>query len=424
MYRAICILLGCVPALLAEAPAAIAIRNARVVTGTGVVLERGTVVLGNGLIEAVGEDPPLKPGVWVMEGKGLTVYPGLIDALSSWGIPAGPPAQPAPQPAPAARGPEDRPLNTSWLRAADLIQPGDPRIEAARNAGFTTAVTFPMTGIFAGQGAVVNLAGERAGDMVVAAPTGLYVTLGGAGGFASFPGSLMGVIAYLRQSYIDADYYRVVQANYARHPAGARRPAYDRAIEGLRDCPRVLLPAGRKVEMARMLRLAAELNVKPVLYGGHEAYRAIQTLKQSPVPVLVSLKWPERDKDADPELPESLRTLETRESAPAGPAALAQAGIPFAFYSGGVERPRDLLKAVKRAIDAGLSQQDALRALTLSTALIYGVADRLGSIEPGKIANLVVTRGGLFDEKTEIQCVFIDGVKFEPPKETTGEAGK
>ncbi|MCC6860631.1 MAG: amidohydrolase family protein [Bryobacterales bacterium] len=430
MKRVLPAILALAAALGAEPPSAIAIRGARIVPVSGPVLERGTVVLRDGLIEAVGENLSPAPDVWIMEGKGLTVYPGLIDALSSWGLPAPAsassanriPQAGAPPPAAPAKGPEDRPSNTSWLRAADLIQPSDRRLEEARGAGFTSAAVFPTSGIFAGQGAVINLAGDRAGEMVVATPAGLYLSLR-SGMNAGFPGSLMGVIAYIRQSFLDAGHYRAAQAAYQR-TAAMKRPAYDRAVEGLLDCPRVLLPAGRAAEIDRMLRLAAELNLKPVLYGGHEAHRAIGRLRASGAPVLLNLKWPERDREADPEQKDSLQVLEFRDKAPSSAAALARAGLPFAFYSGGVERPRDLRKAVKKAIDAGLAPADALKALTLGAAAIYGVSGRLGSLEPGKIANLVVTDGDLFEEKTKIRYVFVDGVKFEPAVETPGEAAR
>jgi hypothetical protein len=129
--------------------------------------------------------------------------------------------------------------------------------------------------------------------------------------------------------------------------------------------------------------------------------------------VLVNLKWPEAEKDADPEDRPSLRTLRFRDRAPSSPAALAKAGVKFAFYSGGITAPKDALKAAKKSIDAGLAPDTALRALTLSAAEIFGVADRLGSIENGKIANLVVADGDLFEEKTKIKMVFVDGHKFE-----------
>jgi imidazolonepropionase-like amidohydrolase len=433
--RLLAVCLG-MSSVYAQAPSTFAIRNARVVTIGGPTLEHGTVVLRNGLIEAVGENVAAPADAWVIEGQGLTVYPGLIDGLSTWGMPETPPATqpaatpavpslPAPAPgppgrrsalvttaAPVSRGPEDRPSNTSWLRAADMIGPTDRRIEDARSAGFTSAVTFPTSGIFAGQGAIINLAGEKAGQMVVASPAGLYLSLA-TRSFGSFPGSMMGAIAYVRQIFLDAEHYRLEKDFYARHP-GTKRPAYDRAIEGMLDAPRVLLPAQRAIEVDRMVRFAAELKTGAVLYGGHEAYRAADVLRKSSMPLLVSLKWPERSRDANPDEIESLRTLELRDRAPSTPAALAKAGVRFAFYSDGTPNPRDLHKAVKRAIDAGLAPADAVRALTLSAAEIYGIADRLGSIEKGKIANLVVTDGQLFQDNTKIKYIFIDGAKYEP----------
>lgn len=406
-------------AAAADAPG-VAIRNARIVTVSGPVIDKGTVVLRGGLIEAAGANIAIPPDAWVIEGDGLTVYPGLIDALSRIGLPdaparaaGGPPAASA-APAPVSRGPEDRPATTSWVGAADLIQLSDRKIETFRNAGFTTAITFPASGIFAGQGAAINLAGEKPGQMVVAAPVGQYATLSTSGTFGNFPGSLMGTIAYIRQVYADADHYKLAKAAYAKDARGSARPAYDRALEGVLESPRLLLPATRSVEIERMIRFGKELGTPFILYGGHEAYRATEVLKQSGVPLLVSLKWPERSRDADPDAEESLRVLEMREKAPGVPAALAEAGIPFALYTDGTATPREVMSAVKKAIDAGLKPEAAVRALTLSAAEIYGIADRLGSIEKGKIANLVVTRGDLFQEKTQVKYVFVDGVKFEP----------
>lgn len=422
----------------AAPPSVFALRDARIVTVGGPVIEKGTVLIRNGLIEDVGTAVKIPPDAWVVEAAGLTVYPGLIDALSSLGLPeaaaapataragartAQPPATPSPTPQAEARpaqGPEDRPANTSWLRAADLVSPSDSRLETARSAGFTAAVTFPQRGIFAGQGAVIALGGERAGQMIIASPAGLYLTLATAG-FTSFPGSLMGVIAYIRQVYLDAEHYRLANEFYARNPAGNQRPAYDRALEGVLEAPRVLLPASRAVEIDRMLRFAAELKLNAVLYGGHEAHKVAGLLKKSGVPVLVNLRWPERTRDADPEQVESLRVLEFRELAPSTPAALAKEGVRFAFYTDGMWDSRELVRAVRRALESGLSPLDAVRAFTLSAAEIYGVADRLGSIEKGKIANLVVTQGELFQEKTRVKYVFVDGVKYEPLPEAPPE---
>jgi hypothetical protein len=433
MHRLVWMLLLIPAGLAAGPPGALAIRGARVVTVSGAAVEPGTVVIRDGLIEAVGANPTIPPDAWTIEGKGLTVYPGLIDALSTIGLPESavaeePSARPqrVPRPAPEtppARGPEDRPSNTSWLRAADLFNASDKKIESARNLGFTTAVVFPTRGIFAGQGAVVNLAGEAAGKMIVSTPAGLYLSFA-TRGFAEYPGSLMGVLAYIRQVSLDAGHSGLENAHYARRTAGTKRPAYDRAVEGWLEAPRVLLPASRAVEIDRMLRFANGLRATPVLYGGQEAHRSAARLKSAGVPVLISLKWPERAKDADPEDVESLRVLEYRDRAPSSPAALAKAGARFAFYTEGL-KASELAKAVKRALDAGLAPADLVRAFTLSPAEIFGVADRLGSIEPGKIANLVVTEGELFGEKTKVKYIVVDGVKYQPaPESEEKEAAK
>jgi len=451
--------LGCALALAQSHPA-VAIHNAKIVTVSGPVINKGTVVLRNGLIEAVGENVAIPPDAMLVEGEGLTVYPGLIDALSTWGQPGAvsattaaagrggrgtttptptptpspapaPTAAPTPPAAPLSRGPQDRPQTTSWIKIADEISATDRRAATARDAGFTTAVTFPTRGIFAGQGAVIDLlTTEKSGEMIVASPAGQYIAMtragfgGGMGG--GFPGSLMGYIAYIRQIYLDAEHYRLVKEAYAKSQVGTPRPVYDRALEGVLDSPRILLPANRVVEMDRMLRLAADLKQPVILYGGREAYRpeAAALLQKFHAPILLSLRWPEAPRDADPDEPDSMRTLETRDKAAAGPAALEKAGVKFAFYSDGLDAARDLERAVRKALDNGLSRDAALRALTLTPAEIYGVANRLGSIEPGKIGNLVVTRGDIFEDHTKVEMILVDGRKYVPAPEAPPTGGR
>jgi imidazolonepropionase-like amidohydrolase len=452
-----------VPALLlvcawaiAENPRTLAIRNAKIVTVSGPVIPKGTVVVRNGLIEAVGENAPIPAGAWTIDGEGMTVYPGLIDSLSTVGIPSlatatggrggrgqtATTSTPAPAPVTApttaaapvtpAKGPEDRPATTSWVLAANEIDPSDHRIESVRSAGFTTTVTFPARGIFGGQGSIIDLgSAEHAGELVVVPAVGQYLAVsrggGGFGGFgAGFPNALMGYIAYIRQIYLDAEHYKLARDAYEHNPRGMERPAYDRALEGVLESKRILLPANRVVEMDRMLRFAAELKQPVILYGMREAYRpeAAPLLKKYGSPVLVSMHWSEAPRDPDPEAYRTMRSLENIDQGPAAPGLLQKAGIPFALYSDGVDQPRDLQRAVKKAIDAGLARQDAIRALTLSPAEIYGVADRMGSIEAGKIANLVVTKGELFDDHTQIEMIFVDGRQYKPAPEPPAGGGR
>jgi hypothetical protein len=429
MKRILTVLLLSAGWLAAEVPSAIAIRNAKIVTVGGPVINRGTVVMRNGLIEAVGENVTIPADAWVEEGEGLTVYPGLMDALSTVGLPAAAPAAatgragaaaPGPAtttpPAPRARGPEDRPSTQSWLRAADQVSASDRRIETLRSSGFTSAVVFPSRGIFAGQGAIVALGGERAAQMVIASPAGQYLPLQTGGFSGGFPSASFGVIAYIRQLYLDLEHYQQAKAMYNQDPKGMPRPPYDRALEGLMESPRILLPAVRSRELIRMRDFGNDLKQPYVLYGAHEGYKVAEQLKGASV--LVNLKWPERARDGDPDEYQEFEELERREKAPSTPAALAKAGVKFAFYTDGQDRLRDVARQLKKAIDAGLTMDQAIRAFTLSPAEIFGVADRLGSVEKGKIANLVVTKGDLFQERPAVQMVFIDGVKYLPAPET------
>ena len=288
---ALLLLCGCA---LAEAPPVIAIRNARIVTVSGPALAKGTVVVRNGLIEAVGENVAVPPEALVVDGEGMTVYPGLIDALSTVGMPGAcaaaagrggtggrtttvtPAVMALPTaPQPRSMGPEDRPQTTSWLIAADEIQATDPRMAIVRGSGITTAITFPTRGIFGGQGSAIDLVtAEKSGQMVVESPVGQYISLGrggfGGGMGGGYPGALMGMIAYVRQVYLDAEHYKLVKEAYAKNPRGMERPQYDRALEGVLDSKRILLPANRLIEIERMIRFAAELKQPAVLYGMRE----------------------------------------------------------------------------------------------------------------------------------------------------------
>jgi hypothetical protein len=412
------------PALHAQGgePPYFAIRGAKIVPVSGPPVEGATIVISRGIITAIGKDAAIPPEAWVIDGKGLTVYPGLVDSFTDVGIPAAPsPGGEGGGPRrsqESARGPEDRPGSTPWKSAADEVSLGDKRIESWRSAGFTTVVSAPKGGFFPGQAAVLDLAGEHAGDLVVKSPVAIPVSFQRSGGFGSgFPDSLLGVLAYVHQVWLDTDWSIKAQAIYEKNPRGVTRPRYDRTEAALADAfedhKLVLVPANNAVQLRRALELVDRWQVNGALYGGQMAYEVAPEIAAKKLSVLVDLKWPEAEKDADPEFKSSIRTLRFRDRAPSSPAALAKAGVKFAFYSGGITAPKDILKAAKKSIDAGLAPEAALRALTLSPAEIFGVADRLGSLENGKIANLVVADGDLFEEKTKIKMVFVDGKKFE-----------
>lgn len=409
-----------------------AITNARIVTVSGAVIDNGTVVVDDGIIRAVGADVEPPAGAWVIDGSGKTVYPGLFDALTTLGHGSepqagggfgfgggGPGAQGAGTERPHSWGPEDRPGTSTWLTAADDIEAADDRFNSWRNAGFTTVVSTRHQGLVPGQAAVLSLRSfVRSREMVVATPVAMRVNLQDRSRtFTGYPGSPMGVFAYLKQLYYDAKHYNDAWSDYEADPRGKRRPEWDLALEPVRlqfsEGWPALFPATNRSDVGRALETTREMGVAPVIYGAHGSYAAADLLAANDVPALIDLDWPAPAQNGDPEAIPSLQQLRLYDRAPTTPATLAEAGVAFAFYTGGLDQPSEALPAVRRAVAQGLSEDDAIRALTLSPAEIFGVADQLGSVEQGKIANLVVASGSLLDEDTSVEMVFVDGEMFE-----------
>ncbi|HEX2272115.1 MAG TPA: amidohydrolase family protein [Pyrinomonadaceae bacterium] len=401
-----------------------AITNARIVTVSGPVVERGTVVIRNGLIAAAGANVSPPPDARIIDGAGLTVYPGLIDAYTNLALPE---ATPGPSPGggggaafliaqarPSPGGPNStQPVGLQpEVMVEDVIRASDADLESSRNVGITTALTAPRSGIWMGQSALINLSGETPQKMIVRSPVAMHVGFTPLRG--AYPGSLMGVFATLRQMMLDAQRYRDSMQIYERNPRGIRRPETDRSLAALVPVvdgrmPVVML-ANTEREISRALDLAAEFKLKLIVAGGREAERVADRLAKQNVPVLLSLNLPRRTTAALPEAdPEPLRVLRDRVEAQQTAGKLARAGVRFAFQSGSMSNMSDLMLNASRVIENGLSATDAVRAFTIWPAEILGVANQLGSIEVGKIANLTVTRGDLFDRNSRVAHVFIDG---------------
>jgi imidazolonepropionase-like amidohydrolase len=438
-------------------PSAYAITNARIVTaapqGAGTI-ERGTIVIRNGVIQAVGASVVVPADARVVDANGLTVYPGFIDAHASLGIP-----QPRGQQNLASRFPGVPPEMLAFaaqqqgggqqqppagapnslyppglqpeVRAIDQIRIDSDDFDAAHAAGITTSLTAPRTGIFMGQSALISLAGDNPAEMLVRSPVALHV------GFTplrqgTYPGSLLGVFAAIRQMLLDAQRYGQLQAAYGRNPRGMTRPQHDASLAALqpvlaREMP-VVMWAGTQREIERALDLAKEFNLRAIIAGGNEAYKVVDRLRAEGVPVIATLNFPRRPErqpeDADPD---PVRVLRERAEAPKNAGRLAQAGLRFAFTDGGMSNVgTDFLNNLRSAVDNGLTQDQAVRALTIDAARILGADDRIGSIEVGKIANLTLVRGpSVFDRNARVTQVFIDGrpIEVRPPRAEGGGSG-
>ena len=414
---------------------AYAIRGANIITVTGAAIPKGNIVVRNGLIEAVGTEAAIPADAKIIEGAGLTVYPGLFDSYTSLGLPAaaeagagggrggrqgapGAPAAPPADPMQAFLAQISAPPSTAGLlpevSVTEQLQVTADTFDQQRAAGITTALTAPRNGIYQGQSALINLGAESAEKLIIKAPVTLNIAFGSARG--GYPNSLMGTFAFLRQSLLDAQHYREEWARYNSNPRGMQRPAVNKSLAALQpvingEMP-VILSASSEREIRRAIALAEEFKLKYLLAGATQSYALADWLKSKNVTVLLSLGYPQRPQLDDPE-DEALRTLRERAEAPKAAAALHKAGVKFAFNSGTLTRPADYLVNAARAIEAGLPKDAALKAMTINAAEIFGVSQQLGSIEKGKIANLVLASGDIFNSGTQIKHVFVDGKYFE-----------
>ncbi len=410
---------------------AYAIRGGTVVTVTGAVIQKGTIVVRNGLIQAVGADVPIPGDARIVDATGMTVYPGLIDSHTAYGVRQEAPAggggrgggAPTGDPIQMIMAQMAAPQTSAGLRpevtVVDQLQVAETTFDQQRAAGFTTALTAPRTGVFQGQSAVINLGTDAGEKLVLKAPATLNISLGSGRGFGGggYPGSAMGVLAFLRQSFLDAQHYREQWNRYNQNPRGLQRPQVNKSLAALQPVINgqvpVIINASSQREIERAVNLAEEFKLKYLVSGATQSYMNADWLKSKGATVLLSLSFPQKPAGLDDPESESLRTLRERADAPKAAAALQKAGVRFAFTSGTLARPADFLVNAARAIEAGLPKDEALKAMTIYPAQIFGLSEQLGSIEKGKIANLVIASGDLFARDTKIKHVFVDGKPFE-----------
>ncbi len=415
-----------------------AITNAQIATVSGPTLSRGTIVVRDGLIEAVGENVKVPADARVIDGAGLTVYPGFFDANTSLGLAAPPaPRQGGGAQAAQSAGQTANQSNSNYPdglqpeeSAAENLKAGEAQFETNRNVGFTTVLTVSRDGVFNGQSALINLAGESVSQMIIRAPFAehfSFTTLR----TGAYPTALMGTISALRQMLLDAQTLQSNRLTYAKNPRGMKRPEADKSLDALlpilsRSMP-IVFNANTEMEIIRALDLTKEFNLNAIIAGGQEAWKVADRLKAQKIPVLLSLNFPKRTAAASPEADaESLDILRLRAETPKTAGRLAQAGVKFAFQSGGMTNINDFFTNANKAVENGLDKTAAIRAMTLSAAEIFGVDDRLGSIEKGKIANLTVSRGDILSKDKTITHVFVDGKLFEQkekPKTPTPTTG-
>jgi imidazolonepropionase-like amidohydrolase len=379
------------------------IRNATVVPVVGPRIEGGTVIIRGDRIEAVGRDLPVPAGATVVDATGLHVYPGLIDSGTQLGLT---------EIGSVPGGNDTRELGefNPHNIALTAVNPHSELIPTVRVNGITTAITAADGGLTSGYAALIDLAGWTPAEMAVVPHAGLVVSYPrsfGGGRFGGFGGGGGGgggaeVSRQIEQLY---DHFREARTYLERmnrvRAAGGTLPRRDLVLEGmipaLEGRVPVIFEATSEDQIRGALALADSFGLKPIIRGGTEAWRVADLLASRQVPVIVG-PTTVNPGDNDP-----------YDVIYANPGVLARAGVTIAFRTNSASDSRNLPYNAALAVAYGLDPDEALRALTINPARIWGVADRLGSLEPGKVANLIVTTGDPLDVRTRVRHVYIRG---------------
>ncbi len=419
-----------------------ALVGGKVVTKPGEAIEGATIVIRDGLIEAVGKSISVHADARIWDATGLTIYAGFIESY----LPVGQTNQPVStsdtEPvglssftaggvnfygAPGQRidtgqrGPGYEVSKvTPEVRAVRSYSPDQKTIEPLRQLGFTTAVVAPARGIVRGTSALISLAEQDPNEVVVKSDVFQHIAFEAGGeDERAYPGSLMGAIAVVRQSFFDAQHYALDQADWQNKPQGRKRPEFDPSLEALQPATdgkqRVLFEPGSALMVDRAARVARELKLDFVIISCGQEWRRPDLAKETGATFIVPLDFPTLPKlpnDDDWEQV-TLDQLRAWDWAAENPALLRQQKLDIALTTYSLPDKKVFRKNVKLAVDRGLSETDALAALTTIPAKLFGVDKQLGTIEAGKIANLTIVDGkGYFDPESRVREVWVDGRNY------------
>jgi imidazolonepropionase-like amidohydrolase len=415
-----------------------AIRNAKVVTAPGQQIDSGTLVVRAGRIAAVGPNAEIPADAEIIEGEGLTIYPGFVDAGAmallddSKPVPVEGRKVDISKYALAGLRSDDHNSLTPEFAAARHLKPSTQDLEKYRQAGFVAVHVLPGGRIVSGQGAVVNLTSLPIRESLLSPTTFVTFQLSERGG-DEYPATNMGVHAHLRQTFLDATRHEKHVRLFAEGVSGIDRPVSDTTLDAFSAIRagrlRTLFMASTRDDHDRALNFAAEHQLRTTIWGGHEAYRITDRLKSTETDVIVHVDFGDEPKvepskpgtDEYPDIPEPQRVRDQKllqwKRRVAGLAELQKAGVRFAVSSRDGKSPADVLKGIRQAIANGLTKEAALGALTSQAATILGLERELGTIAVGRPAYFVAMTGQFDHEQSKVRHVVIGTQRYEYHKE-------
>ena len=424
---------------------AYALEGARVIVSPGKVIDPGVVVVRGGVIEAVGPagSTPIPADARLIDVKGKVVHAAFIDPHVSTDRLAGRgPKKPRDDDesgsssgsgaAKRAAGPASHPVTAVRAedRAIDALVVKDDVADTYRRMGFAVVNAAPSAGVLRGSGAVVSLADGPISGRILQTTSGQYVSLepdSTDDDDGPYPVSKMGAVAVTRQAFLDANWWREAEAAYAASPSGQARPRYRAATAALVPAAQgkevVVFETTDVLALLRAAKIAKEMKLKARYVGAGDEYRLMAEVSGVQPDLVLRVAFPQPDKPAAEEewLDVPVSRLRAIDRAPSNPKWLRDAGLSFSFTTAGLDDAKDFNKRVREAMARGLSEDDALAAVTTIPARQLGLQDRLGTIAPGKIANLVVETGAPFAEKSRVSEIWIDGSRIELKEEKKDE---
>lgn len=394
----------------------VAVIDCRIVTMNGPDIAKGTVIIRNGLIEAVGASIGVPADAEIIRGENLIVYPGLIDALNQSLVKL--PEKPMDRLKFYTNEFTDEDLGIIPERqAAEFFSLDKGTLEKYRKLGITAAEILPLKGTLTGRSATFCLSDTDGNKNRLEANRLLGVSFETSGLFA-YPSSLMGSLAYLRQAFSDARHYDLARTRWQKSPSGLQRPAYSARHEILAEYASgrkpVLFICRNQHDLLRAISLGQEFKLDYVLLDkGGEGFRVIEELKQAQARLILPLGFKIPSTSIEAQWGATRKEKAEKDLYPRNAAQLASAGIPFVFSSVDTDDPQAFLDAVQKTISAGLPREKALEILTRRAADFIGQGRTMGTVEKGKIANLIVSQGELLSKDSVVKATFSDGLRFD-----------
>jgi len=378
-----------------------ALTNAKIVTSPGKIIRKGSLVIRNGIIESVGAKINIPKDATILDMSGMTLYPGLIEAYSNIGFPESKKDDKSDEKNGGAKHWNEN--VTPELMSSGVYTTDSKKLKEFRKLGFTTALSVPREGIFKGQSALVNLGDGESAENILKNSVNQHVTFSRKKGVSGYPTSLMGSISLVRQTFYDAEWYKKAMSAYSKKPSLGKPDESESlaslvsVIEGRRG---VMFEAVDELMVLRIDKIVKEFNLKSLILASGNEFKRLSAVKKTGISLILPLNFPEPPDVKSPEkaLEISLEKLKEWDLAPSNPAMLNNAGVKIALTTNGLKKLEDFPKQLRKAISRGLSIESALAALTTHPAEFFGVSDKLGTLEKGKIANIVVTDGDLFSK--------------------------